>query len=246
MVDSPKAWRNCAMSEAASVNDRLAILQSRLSKRWTDKVAYTRPGVTRLCIDGFPRSANSMLFRKFLLSNRDAYKGRHVIAHHTHDPDSVLAAVLASIPVVMPIRRPEDCIPSALIYDQAMTRDDACRRYLAMVSLAANCPQKVLAAPFDAVVRNVNSIFAAANVKFGLALQPIAMSDEDASQAIEQRVVAAAEATHGEQWAQKVGVPSQTRALDKAALLKQLRPDPAFQRCRQGYDQMLKVQSLSP
>lgn len=234
------------MNEMASAGDRLAILQSRLSKRWTDKVSYTRPGITRLCIDGFPRSANSMLVRKFLLSNREAYKGRHVIAHHTHDPDSVLAAVLASIPVIMPIRRPEDCIPSVLIYDQAMTRDDACRRYLAMVSLAANCPQRVLAAPFDAVVTNVNSVFAAANAKFGLTLQHITMSDQEASEAIEQRVVAAAEATHGEQWAQKVGVPSQTRALDKAALLTQLRSDPAFQRCRHSYAQMLKAQSLMP
>jgi hypothetical protein len=218
---------------------RQARLQARLSKRWPASVHYTRPGITRLCIDGFPRSANSMLIRKFLLSNRQEYKGRYVVAHHSHDVDSVLAAVLADIPVIMPVRRPEDCIPSVLIYDKAMTQAEACRRYLNLIDLAASRPQQVLVAPFELIVHDVNSIFAAANRLFGIQLQPIPCSDEEAMRTIEQQAVSAAAKLHGEQWASKVGVPSDSRATEKTELLARLGEDPDFRRCRSRYDEIV-------
>jgi hypothetical protein len=218
---------------------RQANLEARLSKRWPASVHYTRPGITRLCIDGFPRSANSMLIRKFLLSNRQAYKGRYVVAHHSHDVDSVLAAVLADIPVIMPVRRPDDCIPSVLIYDKAMTQAEACRRYLGLIDLAASRRQHVLVAPFDLIIHDVNSIFAAANRLFGIQLQPIPCSDEEAMRTIEQQAMSAAAETHGRQWASKVGVPSDSRATEKAEILARLAEDPNFRRCRSRYEEVV-------
>lgn len=227
-------------------HDRGAIIQARLVKRWPSTVRYTRPGTTRLCIDGFPRSANSLLVRKFLLANRPEYKGLNVVSHHTHDPDSVQAAVLASIPVIMPVRAPADCIPSLMIYSPAIQAPNACKRYLDMVSLAVQSPRAILPAPFDLIVGNVNSIFAAANARFGLTLKPIPMDDDEASRIIAEQVEAAGRATHGEQWQRKVGVPASGRALDKSVILESLHGEPAFAACQATYHELLSLMDRHP
>lgn len=236
---------NHLSQEDPATATRQAVLQARLSKRWPASVCYTRPGITRLCIDGFPRSANSMLIRKFLLSNRENFKGRYVVAHHSHDIDSVLAAVLADIPVIMPVRRPDDCIPSVLVYDKAMTPEEATRRYLGLLDLAASRRQHVLLAPFEAIVNDVNSVFAAANRLFDIQLQPIACTDEEAMQVIGKQVLTAGAKGHGKDWANKVGVPRPSRETDKAAVLERLAQEPMFKRCLARYADVVGPSALA-
>ena len=67
-------------------------------------------GVTRICIEGYPRSANTFAGRLFHLANPVP------IAHHTHLINNVKLALGYGIPVLILIRDPADAIASACIY----------------------------------------------------------------------------------------------------------------------------------
>jgi len=60
-----------------------------------------------LCIEGFPRSANSFFTHWFLLLNPDAQ-----VAHHSHDIECVRLALDDRIPTIILIRNPLDAATS--------------------------------------------------------------------------------------------------------------------------------------
>lgn len=65
---------------------------------------------TEMCIEGYPRSANSFFGWYF----RTANPGRKV-AHHLHVPANVLAAVQRGIPTIIVLRPPESAVLSLMV-----------------------------------------------------------------------------------------------------------------------------------
>lgn len=232
-----------------SLSERLDALQHRLSHRWSPEVPYTRLGTTRLCIDGYPRSANSLLWRKFMLANgTPEYRHPHAVAHHSHDPDSVLLAVLMDIPVIMPVRHPKDCIASVLVYEpeDGMSMRVACGRYLRMVDVALGAGPKVLPARFDDILHNCNRVLLDANARFGLTLRTLPVEDAVAHEEMHQKVVQRAEAAHGDRWRDKIGLPTGSRAAQKAAMIGKLAEEPLFDECLSRYAELIGAPAAPP
>ena len=63
---------------------------------------------TDICIEGFPRSANSFAVGALQHAQSDNVN----VAHHTHQPASVMRACQQSVPVMVLIRKPADAVIS--------------------------------------------------------------------------------------------------------------------------------------
>ncbi len=82
---------------------------------------------TDIVIEAFPRCASSFAVAAFRL----AQEPRAVrVAHHTHAPAQVIAAVRMGIPALVLIREPEDAVLSLLIHSPDRTVGGATRGYL--------------------------------------------------------------------------------------------------------------------
>lgn len=79
----------------------------RLRLRPTKRVVS---GKTVICIEGFPRCANSFAVQAFHQAN-DPERKLHV-ATHLHSPAHVLECLRRHIPTIVLIRKPEECIVS--------------------------------------------------------------------------------------------------------------------------------------
>ena len=69
-----------------------------------------------LCVEGYPRSANTFTVDMIKGSNP-----RLVIAHHTHDVDNIRLALLFRIPTLVVIRNPLDAVTSHSVYFDAQS-----------------------------------------------------------------------------------------------------------------------------
>jgi hypothetical protein len=216
---------------------RIAAIEKRLTRRWPANVSYTRPGVTRLCADGPPRSANSLLCHKIQLANRELSAPVGALSHHTHDVDSVLLAALAGIPVIMPLRDPMESLASLAVYRDGKNMAAGCAQYARMCQLALTHPEEVLVAHFDTIVNDVNAVFRAANERFGIALAPLPMSDAEANELIADRVRKAN--LHGDKSTARMGIPDESRNAAKAEAATQLDAVREFRRCKLLYAKLV-------
>ncbi len=78
-----------------------------------------------ICIEGFPRSANSFFSRAFRMYNPTVKA-----AHHMHAPLQVIKAIEYGIPCVVLIRNPIDAIASVLVVDRALSTQFAIQSYI--------------------------------------------------------------------------------------------------------------------
>lgn len=122
-----------------------------------------RKGVTRICIEGAPRSANSFAVRMFKAAN-DVH-----VAHHTHSILNVRRALRYSVPVLILIRNPLDAIASSCVYHdrgpEGVGREISAwmlfYRYVEWIK------GRVVLADFERVIGDFNAVIEAVNHKFG-------------------------------------------------------------------------------
>jgi hypothetical protein len=117
---------------------------------------------TDVLIEGYPRSANSFAVAAFGL----AQPGPVRIAHHTHAPAHVIAAVRRGIPALVLIREPEDAVLEFVIVKPHLNIGQALRGYLRFYEpLLAHRRGFVIGAfpevtaDFGAVIRRLNQRF---------------------------------------------------------------------------------------
>jgi hypothetical protein len=114
----------------------------RLSPRLRPHVVESR---TDVCIEGFPRSGNSLAVHAFLVSNPGAN-----IAHHVHVPMQVLRAVDLGVPCAVLIRDPVDAIASLLIMSEnALPRRLAINSYASFYAPLTAVAERVAVVPFE-------------------------------------------------------------------------------------------------
>lgn len=119
-----------------------------------------KKGITRICIEGFPRSANTFAGRLFYFANKVP------IGHHTHSISNVKLALRYGIPVLILIRNPIDAIASACIY-RKRSIDEEVSSWISFYQYVERVKDRVVLADFELVISNFNSIIESVNSKFG-------------------------------------------------------------------------------
>lgn len=149
------------------------------------KVYIVKKGVTDICIDGYPRSANSFSVRMFLQANPDAK-----IAHHTHSVANLNKALKHNIPVVVLIRDPEQAIISSIIAHKKNDIDMEVSRYIDFYDWVYRRIDKMVIADFYQVVNDFNAAILNVNKKFNksfLLLSDVKEADSQVKDDIEKR-----------------------------------------------------------
>jgi hypothetical protein len=80
---------------------------------------------TQVCIEGFPRSANSFLLH-YVLGSNSGLK----VAHHVHVMQQIKNSLKRGIPCIVPIREPVETLLSLLVIDENLAINAAIWSYI--------------------------------------------------------------------------------------------------------------------
>jgi hypothetical protein len=133
---------------------------------------------TDLCIEGFPRSANSFAVGAF----EHAQDRSYTIAHHNHVPAPILNAVRRGLPTIVLIRDPVDAVVSGRalhLQNRVRAGDDApaprlpyavrLRAWVGFYETVWPVRDDIVVAPFEVVTSDFGDVIAATNERFGTA-----------------------------------------------------------------------------
>jgi len=137
---------------------RSLLMQRRMMRTYKARLVCRR-GITRICIEGFPRSANSFAVRLFRSANDVP------VAHHTHSTDNIQLALDYGIPVLILIREPIHAIASACIY-QKRGVDEQVDSWISFYKWVERVRHGVVLADFEQVIRDFNWVIRSVNGKF--------------------------------------------------------------------------------
>lgn len=155
----------------------LALFSFKLRGKKTERIATKSSDI---CIEGFPRSANSYTVVAFRQSSKKELK----VATHMHSHANILRAIKLNIPTLVLIRRPEDAVASlrALVIETAYYEKKKVdlvsvayhlNWYIAFYSSLLNKRDKFVTGKFETVVSNFGQIIDDFNSKFGTDFQHI-------------------------------------------------------------------------
>jgi len=145
---------------------------------------------TDICIEGFPRSANSFSVQAFRYAQPQSVQ----VAHHTHVPANAMRACEWAIPTLVLIRSPCDAIVSRVALDKEVQtveqNADSSRQYVSFAawlhawqsfyrSLLPYWERgDFLIAPFTAVIQNMGCVIEHVNAHFGTDFVPFDHTEE--------------------------------------------------------------------
>ncbi len=129
---------------------------------------------TKVCIEGYPRSANSYA----LLAFRRWNPGLRV-ANHLHTPLQITRAVKLGIPCAVLIRPPVDAVASVLVMERERISDTAAyRAYIHFYSRSLRVRDRVVVAPFEDVTRDPAAMVDRINALYGTAFAAEPLSEK--------------------------------------------------------------------
>lgn len=118
---------------------------------------------TELCIEGFPRSANS-----YTVVNLVAAQRRRVnFAHHLHAPAQIQRAARWNVPTLLLLRDPRDATTSLLIRYPELSPAQVLRAYSVFHRAVLPFADHFVLAPFDRVIRDLPGVVGQLNDRFG-------------------------------------------------------------------------------
>jgi hypothetical protein len=126
------------------------------------------PGLTQICIEGSPRSANSFAVLMFWEANPGV-----PVAHHTHSPGNLRLAISRGIPALALIRNPRDAIVSSVIASDRNSIEDEVSRYIMFYKWVAKNIDTVAVTDFREVTTDFNKAILKTNKKFEAAFNLI-------------------------------------------------------------------------
>ena len=118
---------------------------------------------TRLVIEGFPRTGNTFAMTAFRLSQSVGVP----VAHHTHMPAQVLAAVRAGVPVLVLIREPEPTVLSLAIRLPFMTLAQGLRSYARFYGPLVAVRDRIVLGTFEELTTDLGGLIGRVNERFG-------------------------------------------------------------------------------
>lgn len=116
-----------------------------------------------ICIEGFPRSANSYAVVAFKLNNPGVKPG-----HHLHVPAQIIRACNLKKPVITLIRTPEEAVASFLVFQTSLNADLYLKLYTAFYQTLAPFRQQFVVADFNTITTDFNSVIDRVNKKYGM------------------------------------------------------------------------------
>lgn len=124
---------------------------------------------TEIVIESFPRCASSFAVAAFRLA-QEPHASR--IAHHTHTPAQVLAALRRNVPAMVLIRPPEDAVLSHVIHTPALTPAVSLRGYVRFHEPLLPHRSDFVVGTFEEVVGDFGEVIERVNRRFGTAFRP--------------------------------------------------------------------------
>ncbi len=130
---------------------------------------------SRICIEGYPRSANTYAVAAFQVSQND-YTSH--IGRHSHLSGQVLRAHKLGVPTVVLIRNPLDAIASLKIFSPYLTLDQCVRFYTKFYLEVENVLEDIVVVEFSSVTENFNDLIEKLNRKYGMSLRSVSHDEE--------------------------------------------------------------------
>jgi hypothetical protein len=149
---------------------RLAVAAARLSGH--GKVLTSD---TEVVIEGYPRSGNSFAVAAFEQAQQRATR----IAHHTHTPAHVIAAIRAGIPAVVLIRDPEDACVEFAMMKQFLSLHQALRGYVRFYKPLHLYKDEFVVGAFREVTTDFGTVMKRVNARFGTNFIPFEHTEEN-------------------------------------------------------------------
>ena len=130
---------------------------------------------TQLCIEGFPRSSNTFLYKVITNWNPDIR-----IAHHLHVPMQAVYCAERAIPTAVLVRKPEDAIAGAMNRQAWLTIKSSLDAYTQFYSSVLKYSQGILIFTFEDTTKDPSKIVQALNQRhsINLALSPWSKEQE--------------------------------------------------------------------
>lgn len=116
---------------------------------------------TGICIEGFPRSANSYAVVAFRLANPEVK-----IAHHLHVPAQLLQAVTWKIPAVFLIREPLEAVSSFMVFQNSQNADLYLKAYIRFYKVLKKVHSSLVVISFDTVIHDFDVLIKQVNQRF--------------------------------------------------------------------------------
>jgi len=151
----------------------VAVLLDVLAQGDDPRKRFVQRGVTDICIEGYPRSANTFAVYMFRQANQVH------IGHHTHSIVNIRRAIRFGVPCMVLLRDPKAAIVSLFIAKRWANLDDVVWRYISFYRWVESRLESVVIAEFDEVTTDYNYVIKKVNRKFGATFSYI--KDLDAS-----------------------------------------------------------------
>jgi hypothetical protein len=190
-------------------------------------------GKTRVCIEGYPRSANSTSARLFQIGNPGCK-----IAHHNHSIANVAMAVRWNVPTMILLRNPMDAICSALISAKTKQPVDELLRYASYYRYVERHLDAVVMVEFKSVLEDFNRAIERLNQRFGThfnVIEDLAAAHRQAEQGIRDRYAAMAKGSD----VTNMPLPSEERRRIKERWRSQVEAHPMLAEARAVYERLL-------
>jgi hypothetical protein len=118
---------------------------------------------SEVVIEGFPRSGNTFAFLAF----RMAQEREIEIAHHTHAPAQIKAAVRMGLPVLLIVRTPLDALSSLLVQAPFLKASRALQYYFDFHNSVVQFSSKIFIADFEQIICDFGRVTQSLNAYYG-------------------------------------------------------------------------------
>ncbi|MEM9907318.1 MAG: hypothetical protein AAF921_20075 [Cyanobacteria bacterium P01_D01_bin.44] len=184
-----------------------------------------------ICIEGFPRSANSFFAKAFRLYNPTAKA-----AHHMHAPMQVIKATEYGIPCVVLIRKPIDAIASVLVVDRTLSTRFAIQSYINFYERIWPMRDQVIISDFKDTTTRPHRTIERVNQRYGTAFQM-----EPITPGVKETIFSQLQETQKRlnQPEHLVAIPTEAKARIKQAVLQELTAHPLLPTANLIYQRFL-------
>ena len=186
-----------------------------------------------ICIEGFPRSANSFFSAVFRTYNPTAK-----CAHHMHAPMQVMKAIEYGIPCIILIRKPIDAVASVLVVDRSLSIRLAIQSYIHFYERVWPVRKSVVFANFEDATQRPQHVVETLNQRYNTLfhMEPI-------TPAVRARIFSQLQDAQKELNLPKhlVAIPTEAKARIKQDVLHKLSAHPLLPVANTLYQKILEV-----
>src|SRR5262245_45053219 len=143
--------------------------------------ALVREG-TDMLVESAPRSASSYALAAFTIAQEPA---RYAVAHHTHAPGHVIAAIRLGVPALVLVREPEGAVVSSVIRHPDRSCTAAARGYVDFHEPLLPYRRGFVVGTFEEVVRGeMGLVTRRVNARFGTAFAEFEPTRDNVARAL--------------------------------------------------------------